>query len=741
MDMDQQAQREEFNKLVANAEKDGIEMTPAIIDLFRSYDDASKAMTGLQGYLKPLYYARAAKQHSIVHTYGSTHADFKQPTLSLNEAAKPSNKGGVTTLPNSEGEKVTVPKPKAIINHLGDDHYVPIQNMRLPTEYPNGMPIISGLAAKVDNTSHLGLEYVNESEVQGICLTMIEDALKCLGLSTSEVCPRLEVSIYTMRPDILVVLRREGRIIFVIEVKNPELKDGDVFKNENVAGQIVSYLMALHSLGDSTPMGAIMTYNKIALVTLGDYTQQSFEDAVEKTKSQLQSRTSPKPREPKTEASCQDRTSTPVKSIKYYTQETRTQGETTYMIYGIGEQFDSGTKDDDDDTKLNLQAFMSDVKQGGDVFPFLVQSLLIAYNKGDGVKDEVAGMQTKDRLGDRLAFKVAESSFDWVKIRPGVEATITTSSFAHRNIKSFYIFGKLGEGSVAAVYLAASTGGHVCAMKSYFLKPSTGRSGLDQQNRNDVDQLSKTEASRWLILYKDRGLEARSLWLGDYPCTLMTYGRSLEQVEPQPAVSVEETRWRKILDVKKELIRFAQLGFKYSQSDLRWAHVLVDQKGEIFFCDLESLEDLEESEKGNDETIATIAWEQLKILIKPISRNEDFQNCLTWGRTDFQGVETIVTQQQVLQDLINPGNTDLKGRLEILFPDVPTDELSAEAIVCLQALWFFKKLVPVGKSKTDSPNSASEPSLKTESGDGIMDDEDDEGDTREPKSKRTKSSQ
>ena len=63
--------------------------------------------------------------------------------------------------------------------------------------------------------------------------------------------------------------------MFVVEVKSPEHEDDDqkknaVFGSRNVAGQIWSYLCAMRASGVKVPMGAIMTYNRIAIVTLKD---------------------------------------------------------------------------------------------------------------------------------------------------------------------------------------------------------------------------------------------------------------------------------------------------------------------------------------------------------------------------------------------------------------------------------------------------------------------------------------
>jgi hypothetical protein len=72
-------------------------------------------------------------------------------------------------------------------------------------------------------------EYANEFGVQELCKAIVDDALLALGLTDRYVKSHLEMSIYMMKPDIMLVLVCQGRVIFVIEVKSP----GNTKKNKN----------------------------------------------------------------------------------------------------------------------------------------------------------------------------------------------------------------------------------------------------------------------------------------------------------------------------------------------------------------------------------------------------------------------------------------------------------------------------------------------------------------------------
>ncbi|CAB9513874.1 expressed unknown protein [Seminavis robusta] len=730
--------KQELDELIAKAKKDGILMDERIIELCKSMSDAAAAKATFNQYKETcsaaqegkaaVKEAKVAQEHSVEATYGSTSGYFKQPPLCINTAAQPSNANNGGKDPEEKN------KPMAEIIPSNKKNHVPIGEVSIPTTDANDDLIISSLAAKRGRSARRELIYANEAEVQGICLLMIEDALKCLGLSTEEVMPHLEISIYTMRPDILLVLRREGRIIFVIEVKNPEINQGDVFQNQNVAGQIASYLVAMKALGDETPMGAIMTYDKIALVTLADYSgDKSFQKAVEMAERSLTTGRSPTQDHSEKETNCQSRKSTPVKTVVVYSNITKPKDEVVTHVFEEGE-------DGDGDKKLKLQAHISDVHQGGAVFPFLLQALQIAYLKGNGVKDIVPAVKNGDSIGERLAFKVSKDSFAWCQVRKGVEAKRDVKAFPRSNCGNFYILGKLGQGRSGAVYLVTTTSGIACAMKSYYLKPSNGKAEEDKKRLQEVEEVSKEEADHWQKLYDCRKFSARSLWLGGSPCLLMPYGR---EVGLDDQSEIDGTRWGVIPAIKAELIRFAKEGFKYHESDLRWGHVLLDQDDKVFFCDLGSLED-SQCAKENPEHVA---WEQLKVLIKPMVKNFPLQECLKWVRTSTDKANSIISGEEVLQDLIGTEDGNWAQRWDALFPpDVAADDLSAEATVCLSALWFYK-----GESETTSATgspssepsrnsgtgaSSSSPSLQTESSEYKEDDTD--VTEREPKrAKRT----
>ena len=74
--------------------------------------------------------------------------------------------------------------------------------------------------------------YQNETDIQRFVMPVLEDALLAMGLKGFlEVRP--EISVFSYRPDIIVVTHSTRGIILVVEVKQPGT---DVFTSHSVAG-------------------------------------------------------------------------------------------------------------------------------------------------------------------------------------------------------------------------------------------------------------------------------------------------------------------------------------------------------------------------------------------------------------------------------------------------------------------------------------------------------------------------
>lgn len=749
---------EELDALIAKAKEVGV--TPFFLDLAKNTDDVD-AVKILKEFIKAKRvdeykekaeknerYAAGAIARSIQNIYGKDISMFKQPKIQLNMDAKPSNKGKSRAVTGAVGGSKDAPRmenfvdlvtkrktviPKAKICNLPDGLCVPIEDVKIPLTDREGQILSSGMAAKQARLgSNMVYEYANEAEVQNLCYTMVEDALQVLGLHTNDVRPHLEVSIYTMRPDIILVLRREGKIFFTIEVKSPELQNGEVFQNSKVGYQLFSYLLAMHAMGDEAPMAAVMTYDKIALVTLDDYAKKNEQvtEAVEEAKKTFRDGGFNNPAHPEVKNPCKERNNTPVKNIVAYKTLVHSQHKFYSNTSAENEEsipFEMDEPDSDGHHKITPKVYMSKPHSDGHVFPFLLQALLVAYLKGTNAQDRVVAIRENDSLGGRFAFKVAKDAFHWYKLKGCLTATIDHTNFASEKKKEYFILGKLGEGKTGSVHIAVTPSGSVCAMKIYKTKPFHISVAVEEKYVREKTNQLQAEKHLWEKLYSERQFEVLGLWLGGSPCLLMPYGHDLVSPKDDNSADMDDcarwkslvnhARWKALPEIKKELSRFASNGYAYRSSDLRWNHVLRDPKDmqQVFFCDLESLGSLDEN-SSTEETAEQAVWSQLAILLRPMVSNVSLEETRKLAG-NMKGKGPPETESLSGEDV-----TDWKR-----FAGKTLEELTNEEKVLLYSLNYWKGRGET-KNKSDSPKShvtvtesgspgsrdSSEPSLHSE---------------------------
>ena len=200
--------------------------------------------------------------------------------------------------------------PKAKIE-VRTEHYVHPSHVRIPVQANNALiPSVLGAERYFET---LGFEYANEF---GLCVSMIKDACRCLKLRQARVAT--EISIFLMKSDIVVVLRIKGKIIFAVEVKSPDARYGNhndqVFTSENTSGQIWSYLLAMRSTGIQQPLGAVMTYNKIALASLESFDNDAAHAKIVKdVEETLSSNEAPPDRVQQVAEKCEDQITSPIR--------------------------------------------------------------------------------------------------------------------------------------------------------------------------------------------------------------------------------------------------------------------------------------------------------------------------------------------------------------------------------------------------------------------------------------------
>ena len=410
----------------------------------------------------------------------------------------------------------------------------------IPGKDRDGGLIPSQLGSKLVQIGGQHFQYANEFGIQELCKSMVDDALAALGLTVRSVKSHMEISIYMMKPDIMIVLEFEGRVMFVVEVKSPAHKEteGDidiVFDSEHVGGQIWSYLYAMKASGVEVPMGAIMTYEKIALVALHDLSEiRGHGDLLAQAKEVLKTGEQPDHGMSQKEKACTERTSSDESPVK----------EDRNLAYINGEHkkamTDTSSGNDGDSgeklvkyKQLDRKVFRSKVYEKGEVFPCLLQALYIAFCNAKKLPSrEVTVLSPGDEFRERLVFMLGPDSFDWVVIANTIGKRNTPvraridKKVPDGRTKMFFILDKLGAGQTAATYLACNRGGRVCAIKEYYLAPSFAatdslREEEEDRERDSLYETARKEQQRWDELYKDRGFSTRVTYLGGKPCLLL----------------------------------------------------------------------------------------------------------------------------------------------------------------------------------------------------------------------------
>ena len=404
------------------------------------------------------------------------------------------------------------------------------------------------------------LEYSNELDVHLLFNLLVRDAMVSLGL-VGKIAVRMENSFYSLIPD-MVVVEVDGRIVFVIEVKCPEIEEGEVFKSAKVGGQIWLYLMAMKQHGCERPMGAIMTFNQICLVSLEDL------GAYDHHKTLLQE----------------------VESLDHELKIIDTPVAPNKPPVSPSSKSQNVTAPLQEDVVHSPVVYYSEVYGGNTVFAALLQGILVAY-LDTSTQDIVQNLPTVNHgqnLGGRLFARIGAYPLDDRSEKKGcglqfvttrTELVANEKEFPPKSTVYYYMLDRLGAGKQGCCYVACNSSGRLCCLKLY--RPVAPKHVLPAKDWDKqierLSQIAKEEERRWEVCYDYK--EVRSIMLGDIPALVMPYLHEIGINERQSALG----------DVEAHLKNFASKGFMYNKRDLCWRHVLKDYEGNVFLADLGSL--------------------------------------------------------------------------------------------------------------------------------------------------------
>ncbi|KAL3913586.1 MAG: hypothetical protein SGARI_000582 [Bacillariaceae sp.] len=550
---------------VAELERDIAELKTENAERKRRIAERKRQRAELEMYMRNVPTAENTYTYALTDRDWKRRREFTMPEIKVNGLVQPHNKKPSMKEQSEKKMKETTNKTKekefkseTVCTNAWKD----VQDVVIPTRLlrPDDVrvPINSVLGAKAFDhaTGQMKvLEYLNERGVQDFVKAQVQDAVNCLGLG-SLLTFHVEMSMFSGVLDVVVV-SLNGKPLAFIEVKSPERpdKEGEVFKADDVILQMFNYLMGLKKMGHSIPIAILSTYNALVIVTAEDLTKsEKHKKIVSETKQEL-------------------------------SVETR-------KIIGVKSETKPHYKEDKGPSPINKKVALSSraKNQAGendkDEKPKALLAALLASYRHNDIKDteEPPIEEQGDVLGGIFTPKVSSDGMVWTTVRKGVKADY--ESFPKPSAVYFYLFAHIGHGTYGKVFLASTTSGRMCAMKLYIPERShtacpDERDVENEENLKVAEAARNKEKERWGALHKKLPFKTKTI--NDLPALLMVYGRPLEQSD----------RAARLHEVKGELQRFADAGFAYKDSDLRWRHVVL-YNNQILLVALESLEDITE---------------------------------------------------------------------------------------------------------------------------------------------------
>jgi hypothetical protein len=565
---------------------------------------------------------------------GHVNHAFRAPALVVNKQVGPSVSGHKYGTTRGEDKKR---KPlEAKITHIAN--VLPLLEARsFPVKDNEGNLVTSDFGSRKKP-----LTYVNEADIQNYVVSLVRDAITVLGLR-GKCETHMEMSLFSNVPDIVVV-RTRGRVVLCIEVKSPEHKPGQVFGSGIVAYQMYSYLMVMKQLGYDAPVACLSTYNSICMATLNNpTTDSSFKDDMNVVAKQLSRDKIQHQEDAEDFTQKKPKNGSPIRSVvrlvgqgndshthtdsvnatKAFEDHPETRPPAlsgSFLAKGTDSLVDSQSANADDlvgdyedqATVLPPAVIYGPPCAASEVFQTMCKILLFAHCRCQRLDhpDWLPVVHHGDDLGGRVYPRVDETCCVWVKTPESLRANAREFP-QNRDTTPFLLLTPLGQGSAGKVFLACTSSGLLCAVKLYIPDRSTRYSHEDReqdmmQRMEEKGKRRDLEFDRWKTLYGRSGSgkrqktgsefsKFRKTKLNGLPALLLPYGKQLETAQE---------RWDAIGEIREMLEHFAENGYSYKDTDLRWRHVARCSKSKkLLLLDLESLEEEDATDEQKKEWV------------------------------------------------------------------------------------------------------------------------------------------
>ena len=453
------------------------------------------------------------------------------------------------------------------------------------------------------------LEHHNETSPQDYICLVIKDLLECCGFN--EVSVVKEASLFSLRPDLIVVLLN-GRLFFVVEVKNPsdDKSSEDVFKAETVAGQVLDYLNALKQQGMDWPFALLTTYNNSAIVWLdndSDKYQEIMEEGFKKNTNKNSASRGPQDgRKPKFSPS-KDNFCLPLEPIS----------STATSNQGVDDENGSICSDVDDNC-ADPSGSIYDYNGRSVVYsqPFglkylyKVVKLALECSWSSFTKSMAANKPLLPKEGDPLPedrkfCTLCESGYEYKKVK--IDKVTYCKAPSLSRMGKYHVICQVGQGGSGKTILCSSPTGKLFAAKLFL--PSEPKSFVGKQREEEyaktidnLREIAKKECERWKELGPRYITYCRCITLNGLPAITMPYFSPIRVADRERALPSIKTLLQHV--GKKKLV--------YAQSDLRWRHFGCRFNGDTMDITLLDLGSLVQREDVIDDQIIDKQVEELK---------------------------------------------------------------------------------------------------------------------------------
>ena len=440
------------------------------------------------------------------------------------------------------------------------------------TDYNDTQP--SSLLDRLQNKP--SLVYQNETEVQLFVMDALRDAIKLLGLG-SDLTVRPDISLFSDRPDSVVVTHSVWGIVLVVEVKKPGM---DVFTSHSVGGQIYDHLV-----------GILSSYEQMVIAHLDDdgRSRQLLEQVAGAMGDDMADEISFLIRidgdGPPSNSNERQAPGSPLPNVNSAFSAVSHQA---VKIAASGSKVQDIQDDADDDDDWDRALWYSKVVERDGI----LKSLLLAIRCG--IKSCMSSPRVPLPLqGDSpslVCARVNETGMIWCDLPSTV--VIDYHSFPGEQSDSFYLLRDLWKGSSGRAFLVCNSGGKTVVAKFFLVRNNEAHrtresAHVRQQQRMLLLEVRKEEATTemryWETVYGGT-YSVRMMKLYGHWCLLLPYFDSLVSVEARKAA---------LPRIRSNLEHFKRLKFRYKTEDIHWRHVGTRGENEICLFDFGSLEKCE----------------------------------------------------------------------------------------------------------------------------------------------------